>query len=143
MKLKQIAIFIENSPGRIAEVCGVLGDAGINIRALSLGDSADFGVLRLVTNNPERTITVLKEKGFTVVETNVVGVEIPDKPGGLASVLKILAQNDINVEYMYVLVTRAEQNAYVIFRFTNNDMAIQVLTREGVRILKGEEIYNI
>lgn len=142
MKLKQIAVFIENTPGRISEVCGALGDAGINIRALTMGDAADFGILRLVTNDPDKTKSILKEKGFTVVETNVVGVEIPDEPGGLAGVLDLLAENEINVEYMYVVVGASEKYAYVIFRFTDNDGAIKVLTDKNMKILKGEDLYN-
>jgi len=142
MKLKQIAVFIENTPGRISEVCGALGDAGINIRALTMGDAADFGILRLVTNDPDKTKSILKEKGFTVVETNVVGVEIPDEPGGLAGVLDLLAENEINVEYMYVVVGASEKYAYVIFRFTDNDGAIKVLTAKNMKILKGEDLYN-
>jgi len=143
MKLVQIAVFIENAPGRLAEVCGLLGDAGINMRALSMGDSTDFGVLRIIANDPQKAKQVLRENGFTAIETEVLAVEIPDRPGGLAGVLKLLGSNGINVEYMYMLVTAQHEKAYVAFRFTDNDKAIKVLTESGVRILKGEEVYNI
>jgi hypothetical protein len=143
MKLIQNAIFIENAPGRVAEVCGTLGKAGINIRALSMGDGADYGVLRIVANDPAKAKEALKKEGFTVVDTEVVAVEIPDKPGGLAGVLDMLGKKAVNVEYMYVLVTSAKGGAYVIFRFNDNDSAIKTLQENGVRILKGEELYNL
>ena len=143
MKVVQIAVFIENTPGRVAEVCSLLGDGGINLRALSMGDSTDFGVLRMIVNNPEGAKQLLKKNGFTAIEAEVVVVEIPDRPGGVAGVLNLLATQGINVEYMYMLVTASRGSAYVAFRFTDNDKAIKVLLENNVRILKGEEVYNI
>ena len=143
MKVEQISIFIENKSGRLAEVSGILGDAGVNIRALSLADTSDFGILRLIVDNSEKALKVLRQHNFTVSKTEVIGVEVPDSPGGLASILKILDNNDVNVEYMYAFVERSGDNAVIIFRFDDVDEAISALTRNGVKILKGEKITSI
>src|SRR6266581_5489302 len=99
MKVEQISVFIENKSGRLAEIARLLGEAGINIRALSLADTTDFGILRLIVNDAEKAKAVLKERGFTVSKTEVVAVEIPDRPGGLADLLQVLDEGGINVEY--------------------------------------------
>ena len=143
MKVEQISIFIENKSGRLAEVTRVLGEAGVNIRALSLADTSDFGILRLIVNKTDEAKAVLKNKGFTVNKTDVVAVEVPDRPLGLNSILEILDQGKVNVEYMYAFVERCGENAVIIFRFDNTDDAIQVLTQGGITILKGERIYNM
>ena len=117
MKLEQISIFLENRSGRLAEITGVLAGAGVNIRALSLADTADFGILRLVVNAPDEAMQILRDNGFTVAKTEMVALEIPDRPGGLASILRILHTAGINVEYMYAFVQKMEDNAIVIFRF--------------------------
>lgn len=143
MKVEQISIFIENKSGRLAEVTRVLGEAGINIRALSLADTSDFGILRLIVNKTDEAKAVLKSKGFTVNKTDVVAVEVPDRPLGLNSILEILDQGKVNVEYMYAFVERCGENAVIIFRFDNTDDAIEVLTQGGITILKGERIYNM
>ncbi len=143
MKLEQISIFLENKSGRLAEVTRVLAQAGINIRALSLADTADFGILRLIVNDTETAKKVLKENGFTVGKTEVVGVEVPDRPGGLAGILQALEKEGINVEYMYAFVQKSGDSAVIIFRFDDIDSAIQALQKAGVRVLKGEEIYAL
>jgi len=143
MKVEQISIFIENKSGRLAEVTRVLGEAGINIRALSLADTSDFGILRLIVNKTDQAKAVLKAKGFTVNKTDVVAVEVPDRPMGLYGILEILDQGTVNVEYMYAFVERCGGNAVIIFRFDNTEEAIQVLTRGGVNVLEGERIYNM
>lgn len=124
MKVEQISIFIENKSGRLAEVTRVLGEAEINIRALSLADTSDFGILRLIVNKTDEAKAVLKSKGFTVNKTDVVAVEVPDRPLGLNSILEILDQGKVNVEYMYAFVERCGENAVIIFRFDNTDDAI-------------------
>src|SRR5512136_1876896 len=101
---KQISVFLENKSGRLAEVTRVLGDAGINIRALSLADTSDFGILRLIVNNCEKAREELKQRGFTVSKREVVAVEVPDRPGGLSQILQILDGAAINVDYMYAFV---------------------------------------
>ncbi|PLY01490.1 MAG: amino acid-binding protein [Desulfuromonas sp.] len=143
MKVEQISIFIENKSGRLAEVCGVLGEAGVNIRALSLADTSDFGILRLIVQDSEKALTVLREHNFTVSKTEVIGVEVPDSPGGLSSILQILDQNDINVEYMYAFVERSGDNAVIIFRFDNVDEAISVLTANGIKVIASKKITAI
>ena len=143
MKVEQISIFIENKSGRLAEITRILGDAGINIRALSLADTSDFGILRLIVDNVETAKAVLKEKGFTVSKTEVVAVEVPDRPGGLSSLLQTLDANQINVEYMYAFVERCGGNAVIIFRFDETDKAIDSLKGSGFTILQGERLYSL
>lgn len=143
MKVEQISIFIENKSGRLAEVTTILGFAGVNIRALSLADTSDFGILRLIVNDREKAITALKAKGFTVSKTEVVAVEVPDQPGGLASILHVLDKDSINVEYMYAFVERCGENAVIIFRFDETDKAIASLTAKGFNILNGEHLYGM
>lgn len=143
MKVEQISIFIENKSGRLAEITRILGEAGANIRALSLADTTDFGILRLIVNDVEKAKSVLKEKGFTVSKTEVVAVEVPDQPGGLSSILQVLDRENINVEYMYAFVERCGGNAVIIFRFDETDKAIAILTANGVAILEGERLYGL
>ncbi|WP_305041020.1 ACT domain-containing protein [Geoalkalibacter sp.] len=141
MKVEQISIFIENKSGRLAEVTRVLGEAGVNIRALSLADTSDFGILRLIVDKTDTAKDVLKSKGFTVNKTEVVAVEVPDRPLGLNSILQVLDASRINVEYMYAFVERCGENAVIIFRFDDTEGAIRVLTEQGVKVLVGERVY--
>jgi hypothetical protein len=143
MKVEQISIFLENKSGRLAEVTSILATAGINIRSLSLADTADFGVLRLIVDQAERAREVLKANGFTVSKTDVIAVAVPDRPGGLAGILRVLDGAGINVEYMYAFVQRSGDNAIIIFRFEALEQAIQVLAGAGVRVLTGEELYAL
>jgi hypothetical protein len=143
MKVEQISIFIENKSGRLAEVCGILGEAGVNIRALSLADTSDFGILRLIVQDSETALKVLKEHRFTVNKTDVIGVEVPDSPGGLSTILRILDDNQVNVEYMYAFVERSGDNAVIIFRFDDVDGAIEVLTKNGIKVLESNKITAI
>lgn len=142
MKVQQISIFIENKSGRLAEVTHVLGDAGVNIRALSLADTSDFGILRLIVDKTDLAKSVLKESGFTVNKTEVVAVEVPDRPLGLHGILKVLDEAQVNVEYMYAFVERDCENAVIIFRFDNTEEAIQVLTNRGITVLEGGRVYG-
>jgi hypothetical protein len=143
MKVEQISIFIENKSGRLAEVARVLGEKGVNIRALSLADTSDFGILRLLVDNTDVAQTTLKENGFTVNKTEVVAVEVPDDPGGLCNILQVLDENEINVEYMYAFVERNAGNAVIIFRFDDVDNAIKTLHEKGVSILSGNQLYSL
>lgn len=143
MHVEQISIFIENKSGRLAEVTRILGEAGVNIRALSLADTSDFGILRLIVNDREKAKTVLKEKGFTVSKTDVVAVEVPDRPGGLSLILQTLDGENINVEYMYAFVERCGENAVIIFRFDETDRAIKSLLDKGFNVLEGERLYGM
>ncbi len=143
MRVEQISIFLENKSGRLADVTDVLAASGVNIRALSLADTADFGILRLIVDKVEQAKQALKEKGFTIGRTEVLALEVPDRPGGLAEILHILGKAGINVEYMYAFVQRSLKNAIVIFRFDELEKAIHVLGDAGVRILRGEELYAL
>ncbi len=140
MKVEQIAIFLENKSGRLSEITGVLANSNINIRSLSLADTADFGILRLIVDKVEEAEKVLKEGGFTVGRTQVIAVEVPDKVGGLASVLKVIETAEINVEYMYAFVNKSGENAVMIFRFEEIEEAIQILQDKGITILSGAQI---
>ena len=140
MRVEQIAVFLENKSGRLAEITAILADNGINIRALSVADTADFGILRLIVDKVERAKTVLKENGFTVGKTNVLAVEVPDRTGGLATVLKSIEAAGLNVEYMYAFVNKTGENAVLIFRFEEMDKAIASLQQGGFTLLSGEQI---
>jgi hypothetical protein len=122
-------------------VTRVLGNAGINVRALSLADTSDFGILRLIVNDSARAVEVLKQNQFTVSMTQVVAVEVSDRPGGLAYILDILQKENINVEYMYAFVERSSDNAVIIFRFDEIDKAIKILTGKGITVLEGKKVY--
>jgi len=143
MKVEQISVFLENKSGRLSEVTRILGDGGINLRALTLADTTDFGILRLIVNDNKRAVELLKAKGFTVGTTEVVAVEIPDRPRGLADILDVLGAAGINVEYMYAFVERRTDNAVVIFRFDEAEKAIATLQKAGVSILPGEKVYAL
>jgi hypothetical protein len=140
MKLEQISVFLENRSGRLAEITGVLARNSINIRALSLADTADFGILRLIVDRPEPATRVLREHGFTVGLTEMVALELPDKSGGLWGILTTLEAAGMNVEYMYAFVQKAAENAVLIFRFDEPEKATAVLQGAGVRVLAGEEV---
>jgi ACT domain-containing protein len=142
MKVKQISVFLENKFGRLAGVTKTLGDYGINIRALSIADTADFGILRLIVSEPEKAIEILKGKDFAVSETDIIAVQIPDHPGGLAEILQILDGAKINIEYMYAFVGKSGSNAVVVFRVEDIDRAITFLQQKGVALLSGTQVYS-
>ncbi|MCK9230568.1 MAG: ACT domain-containing protein [Syntrophales bacterium] len=143
MTVDQISIFLENRPGGLEGVTRVLGDAGINIRALSLADTSDFGIVRLIVNDTEAAEKALQEEGLTVRRTAVVAVEVPDRPGGFHSIMKALSEKDVNVEYTYAFVERSGENAIIIFRFDRTDEAIEILQQRGFTILPGEKVYRL
>ncbi len=143
MKLKQLSIFMENRAGRLADVARVLGEARVNIRALSLADTSDFGILRLIVNDVDKALKVLKDSGHTVSLTDVIAVEVPDSPGGLASVLDPLQKAEVNVEYMYAFVEKATDKAVVIFRFEDVDAALRVLKQAGISVLPAQTVYSL
>ena len=143
MKVEQISVFLENKAGALAEVTRILGESGVNIRALSLADTKDFGILRLIVNDNEKAKEVLGPRGFTVRKTEVVAVEVPDRPGGLAEILKVLSEANINVEYLYAFVQQSGENAIIIFRFDETDRAIAALSQKKVRILEGKKVYAL
>jgi len=143
LKVKQISVFLENKSGRLADVTRTLADNSINIRALSIADTIDYGLLRLIVNNPDLAVKVLTDEGFTVAETEVLAIEVPDKPGGLAGIIEILSAKNLNIEYMYAFVGRSGEHAIVIFRVEPIDEGIEALKGGGARILTGEELYEL
>ena len=143
MRVKQISVFIENRSGRLSDVAEVLGRSKINIRALSLADTSDFGILRLIVDKPDDALDVLKKAHFTLSETDVIAVEVCDKPGGLAEVLAVLGNAGINVEYMYAFVEKSSGNAVMIFRIEDIDKAVQALNDHNIVLLSNDRINAI
>lgn len=143
MKIQEISVFLENKSGRLAQVTRILGTNRINIRALSLADTADFGILRLIVNEPGKALAVLREAGLTVRATEVIAVEVTDQPGGLAGVLQELEAKGINIEYMYAFVGKAEEKAIVIFRVEEIERAVELLTGSRVHLLPESKVYQI
>ena len=138
MKLKQIAISIENSPGRLYEVTKALGDAGINLRALNLVDTGAFGQLRLLVSDISTTRRILMQMQMPAMVTEVVAAEIDDKPGSLSAMLKPLMDAHVNVLYTYAFVGFSAGKAVMIFRFSDNDKAIKILQKKGIKLLDAE-----
>ena len=143
MRAIQISVFLENKKGRLAEVTGILAEAGVNIRALALADTSDFGVLRLIVHDNQKAVTALKSRGFTIGETDVVAVEVEDRPGGLHRILDILHKAGINVEYMYAFVQQSGNNAVMIFRFDNIDEAVNILQENNLTVINGSKVYTL
>ena len=143
MLAEQISIFIENKEGRLAEVTAILRDANVNIRALSLADTTDFGVLRLIVNDNDAAEKALKKEGFTVGRTQVLAVEVNDEPDGLNKVLDPLCEQDVNVEYMYAFANPQCKNAIMIFRFDDPVKALEILAEKSIKVISGEEISNL
>ena len=142
MKIEQLSIFLENKAGRLAEVTKALADAKVNIRALSLADTSDFGILRLIVNDPAKAKNALRESGFTVGVNTVVAVEVPDHPGGLDKILTLLEESEVNVEYMYAYVRPLSSQAVLIFRFDKTDEALELMRKNNIVTIRGETIYN-
>lgn len=143
MEAEQISVFLENRAGRLSEVIHILAGAGLNIRALSLADTSDFGILRLIVRDLQKAKDVLKERGFTLGSAVVVAVEIPDKPGGLDSVLQLVSSNGINVEYMYAFTQTSPGKAIMIFRFDKAEQAITLLQDNGFNIIPGDRLCSM
>lgn len=143
MKIKQISVFLENKKGRLYEALSTLAQANINIRALSIADTSDFGILRMIVNDPEEAKRVLEEAGFTAKVTHVIGVAVKDRPGGLAEILKILYEKDINVEYVYAFVEKSGEEALVVIRTNNLDKTIDVLREGGVKLLDSKALETL
>ena len=143
--VQQVSIFLENKSGRLAEVCTTLGEHAMNIRALCIADTSDFGILRLIVNDPAKATAVLQEAGFSVGSTAVIALQIPDRPGGLGNILHLLDQGGINVEYMYAFFVRKEGDAVVLFRVADEllDKTIDLLHAESIPILAAEEVYAL
>ena len=141
--IKQISVFVENKKGRLAKITDVLGHAGIDLVALSIADTTNFGIMRCIVNDADKALDVLKQNGFTANTTDVIVLEVIDKPGGLADVLRILDNADISVEYLYSFVRTPNENALILFRVENIDKAVTVLKESGVKLLETQDVFNI
>jgi hypothetical protein len=141
MKILQLSVFLENKERRLAEIIGTLASAGINIRTISLADTKDFGVLRMITDAPEKAVEILKNKGVTVKTTDIIAAGVEDSPGGLYKVLKTFKDAGINIEYMYAMTGKNNGNAVMIFRVDDPDAAIKNI--KGVKFLAADDIYRV
>lgn len=135
MKLHQLSVFVENSPGHLRAPCQALADAGISLVTLSLADTAQYGILRLIVRDWQRARAVLDAAGYVTKVTEVLAVEVPDRPGGMADVLRVLEEASINVDYMYAFTEKRDDKAVLIFRFENPDAAIEALRDSAVNVI--------
>jgi hypothetical protein len=142
MKIKQLSLFLENKPGHLSAICKALSKAGINIATLSLADTQQFGILRLIVENWEKARDVLEKVGFVVNVTEVVAMEVEDKPGGLAQILEALEKCKVNIEYMYAFTGRRGDRAVLVFRFDDPDAAIKRLGDAGINVLAGVTLFQ-
>ncbi|MGL4669012.1 MAG: amino acid-binding protein [Methanobacteriaceae archaeon] len=143
MKIKQISVFIENKEGRLKKAMSVLGDANINIRALSIADTSKFGILRLIVSDTEKAVGVLENNKFIVKETDVIAVEVPDEPNGLTKLLDILDGSKINLEYIYAFVAKQSDKAIVVIRVEDVDGAIIALKDSNANIFSKKDISEL
>ena len=142
MKIHQLSLFLENKPGRLVEPCRLLAEAGVNIRTLSLADAQQFGVLRMIVSDWRKASALLGEAGHTFNVTEVLAVEVPDRPGGLAGLLEIFEASGINIEYMYAFTFGRQDKGVLIFRFDKPDEAIARLKTAGINVLESVEVYS-
>ncbi len=141
MKIHQLSMFLENKPGRLSEPCRLLANAGINILTLSLADTQQFGILRIIVHDWEKARKVLEGAGCVVNVTEVVATEVEDQPGGLAKILEVIEQAKLNIEYMYAFTFRSGDKAVLVFRFNDPDAAVDVLQAKGINVIGNVELY--
>lgn len=143
MTVKQISVFLENRPGKLAEFTETLSENNINLRALSLAEAEDFGIVRIIVDDVYNASTVLKDANYVFSITKVLAVEIPDEPGALSKTIRVLGDSDVNVEYMYAFTTTRKGYAYMIFRVGDNQKAIDVLQKHGIRPICQDELGDL
>lgn len=143
MIIKQLSVFVENKLGRMAEITGVIGDAGVDVRALSIADTSDFGILRLIVDQPETALEALRSAGITVSLTDVIAVGIEDRPGAFAKAVKIMSDAGIGIEYMYAFISRSDNQAFVIMRVEDPQKGIEAMEAHGIKLLQREDIYDL
>lgn len=143
MFIKQVSVFLENKKGKLAEVLNILGGAMIDISALSIADTADFGVLRLIVNDPGKAKEVLSKEGFVVKTSSVLAVCVEDRPGGLAAVLDILRDKNIEIDYMYAFIGKGEKGAFVAMRVSDPEAAEAILSEKGVETADLSDVYRV
>jgi hypothetical protein len=143
MVIEQVSVFVENRKGALKNILDILADASVDIRAISIADTTDFGILRMIVSDPDKALRLLKEAGATASMTEVTGCKLKDEPGALRNVLAILCERDISVEYVYAFVTRRSEDAYVILRVEDNVLAQEILQKAGYGIIEPDEIYSL
>ena len=140
MTIPQISVFVENRAGQLAEITKILAENGIDMRAISIAEASDYGVLRIITNEPERTASILVSNGIVLSMTPVLAVAVPDQVGGLAPVLSLLAEANIDIEYMYSLFTQKAGTAYMVFRVSDEAKFVALLETKGIQTVSREEL---
>ena len=135
MTIKQVSVFLENVAGRLAEITKVLSEGGINLRAMTIADTADFGILRIVADNPEKTVELCEKNGITARITEVLAVEIEDKPGALLSVMQLFNKSEINIEYLYASLEQNRDNAVIIFKIEDVERGSKILEENGLKTI--------
>ena len=143
MQIQQLSIFVENKSGRLAEITETIGKANVDIRAISVADTSDFGILRLIVDKPKEAVEVLRAAGLTVSLTSVIAIGIDDQPGEFAKAMRVLADGNIGVEYMYAFISRDKGKAFVILRVLETDNAVACLEQNGITLLTAEDIYGM
>lgn len=144
MKLiKQLSVFVENKSGRLSDILNTIGNAGIDISALSIADTTDFGIVRMIVNDPESAAKALKENHFVVKVTDVIALAVADEAGGLASEVEKLKNAGISIEYMYAFIGKSDKGALVIVRVENPEKALEVLKNENVTLVSPDEVYRM
>jgi hypothetical protein len=143
MKITQLSVFLQNQKGCLYDVIKILGEAGIDIKTLTLAESREFGVLRLIVDQPEEALKRLRAEKHVASLTEIVAVEVEDRPGGLAKVLKVFSDHGINIEYMYAVVEKNANKAIMVFRFDDMDKAIAALSENNIRVIRGKDIIHL
>ncbi len=142
MKVPQVSVFLENRRGRLHEACQILTKAQVNLITLSLADTADFGVMRIIVAEPNKAVEVLKANSFIATVNDVLAIEVPDRPGGLSEILEVLDAGQINIEYIYAFAQSNKDRAVLVFRLTDVDAAIEVLQQAGINILRRVDLLS-
>lgn len=142
-KIKQLSIFLTNQKGKLYNVLNILAENNINIRALSLTDTSEFGILRLIVDDPDKGQELLEKNNYTIKISSAIGVELNDVPGGLSSVLKVLNDNNINLDYLYAFTHENSDKAILFLSTHDLDLLINVLKEKSIKIVPSEEIYNL
>ena len=142
MNVQQISVFVENRAGGLAEITKLLADNGVDLRAMSIADTTDYGILRLIVDKPDTALAVLRDSGCLVSVTPVLAVVLPDVPGGLARILGLLSDNGVDLEYLYAFITRKTEHAYVVLRVKDNEATEKILQAGGIAVASAEDIYS-
>ena len=143
MALNQLSVFVDNTPGALANIADILAQNNVNLRALSIADTERFGILRMIVNDNTTAISALKEKGYVVKETEVVGVKIGDQPGKMAAALRVLDDAGVNIEYLYAFCARTQRHAYVVSRVADNQKVEEVLTAAGFHMIEDADVAKL